>query len=173
MVDPWSGRVLLDDTDVKDLRLRDLRRQVAWVPQETFLFPVSVAENIAFGRPGASRSEVEGVARAANASSFIERLPDGYDTVLGERGMTLSGGERQRLAIARAMLIDAPILILDEPTSAVDAETDALLQSAIRNLGADRTVIVIAHRLSTIRSADRVIHLDQGRIVEEKSRGVA
>jgi ATP-binding cassette subfamily B protein len=173
MVDPWSGRVLLDDTDVKDLRLTDLRRQVAWVPQETFLFAVSVAENIAFGRPGASRSEIESVARAANASSFIERLPEGYDTVLGERGMTLSGGERQRLAIARAMLVDAPILILDESTSAVDAETDALLQSAIRNLGANRTVIVIAHRLSTIRNADRVIHLEHGRIVEENSRGVA
>ena len=173
MFDPSRGLVLLDNMDVRDLRLRDLRRQVAWVPQETFLFPASVAENIAFGRPGASRKEIEAVARAAEADAFIEQLPEGYDTVLGERGMTLSGGERQRLAIARAMLVDAPILILDEPTSAIDAETDAMLQAALRNMAADRTVIVIAHRLSTIRNADRVIRLEHGRISDIVSRGVA
>jgi ATP-binding cassette subfamily B protein/subfamily B ATP-binding cassette protein MsbA len=173
MFDPSRGLVLLDNMDVRDLRLRDLRRQVAWVPQETFLFPASVAENIAFGRPGASRKEIEAVARAAEADAFIEQLPEGYDTVLGERGMTLSGGERQRLAIARAMLVDAPILILDEPTSAIDAETDAMLQAALRNMAAERTVIVIAHRLSTIRNADRVIRLEHGRILDIVSRGVA
>ena len=113
------------------------------------------------------------MARAAEADAFIEQLPEGYDTVLGERGMTLSGGERQRLAIARAMLVDAPILILDEPTSAIDAETDAMLQAALRNMAADRTVIVIAHRLSTIRNADRVIRLEHGRISDIVSRGVA
>ena len=165
--DPWSGRVLLDGEDVRDLRLKDLRRQIAWVPQETFLFPMSVAENIAFGRPGATRAQIETAAKDANADSFIQRLPGGYDTVLGERGMTLSGGERQRLAIARALLLEGSVLILDEPTSALDAETDELLQTSMHRLREGRTVLVIAHRLSTVRRADRVIVLDAGEIVEE------
>jgi len=165
-VDPWSGRVTLDNTDVRELRIRDLRRQIAWVPQETHLFSMSVAENIAFGRTSATRDEIEMAARDAGASSFIGRMPQGYDTVLGERGMTLSGGERQRIAIARALLVDAPILILDEPTSALDAETEALLQSAMKRLCEGRTVIVIAHRLSTIRKADHVIVLEHGVITE-------
>src|SRR4029453_3405083 len=121
LFDPWEGRVLLDGRDVRDVRLASLRAQVAVVLQDPFLFPRTVAENIAYGRPGASRAEVEAAARAANAHEFIERLPCGYDTVVGERGATLSGGERQRLSIARALLKDAPVLILDEPTSALDA----------------------------------------------------
>ncbi|MEP6602288.1 MAG: ABC transporter ATP-binding protein, partial [Nitrospirota bacterium] len=165
--DPWSGRVLLDNMDVRDLRLTDLRRQIAWVPQETFLFPTTVADNIAFGRPGATRAQIETAAKDADADSFIRRLPNGYDTTLGERGMTLSGGERQRLAIARALLLEGSILIFDEPTSALDAETDELLQTSMKRLSERRTVFVIAHRLSTIKRADRVIVLYQGEIVEE------
>jgi ATP-binding cassette subfamily B protein len=139
---------------------------VALVLQESFLFPISIAENIAYGRPEASRAEIEQAARAANAHAFVERLPEGYETVVGERGATLSGGERQRLAIARALLKDAPILILDEPTSALDAETESLLLEALDRLMAGRTTFIIAHRLSTIRGADRIVVLQEGRIVE-------
>jgi ATP-binding cassette subfamily B protein/subfamily B ATP-binding cassette protein MsbA len=130
------------------------------------LFPFSIAENIAFGRPGAGRREIEAAARAANAHEFISALPDGYATVVGERGATLSGGERQRVAIARALLKDAPVLILDEPTSALDVQTESLLLDALDRLMAGRTTLIIAHRLSTIRDADQIIVLDQGRIVE-------
>jgi ABC-type multidrug transport system fused ATPase/permease subunit len=164
--DPWEGRVTLDGRDVRSLRLRDLRGQVGLVLQEPFLFPLSVAENIAYGRPGASRAEVEAAARAANAHAFIERLPQGYDTVVGQRGATLSGGERQRLSIARALLKDAPVLILDEPTSALDAETEGLLMGALRRLMAGRTTLLIAHRLSTVRAADRIVVLHEGRVAE-------
>jgi ATP-binding cassette subfamily B protein/subfamily B ATP-binding cassette protein MsbA len=164
--DPWQGRVLVDGHDVRRVRLHSLRAQVALVLQEPFLFPCSVAENIAYGRPGASRAEVEAAARAANAAAFIERLPKGYDTLLGERGATLSGGERQRLAIARALLRDAPILILDEPTSALDAETEGLLLEALQRLMRGRTTLLIAHRLSTIRNADRIVVVDEGQIAE-------
>src|SRR5262249_8312179 len=139
--------------------LRGLREQVAVVLQEPFLFPLSVAENIAYGRPGASREEVEAAARAANAHDFICRLPLGYDTPVGERGATLSGGERQRLSIARALLKDAPILILDEPTSALDAQTEKLVLEALRALMKGRTTFVIAHRLSTVRHAERIVCL--------------
>src|SRR5262249_57784968 len=130
--DPWEGRVTIDGHDIRDVRLHDLREQVAVVLQEPVLFPLSIGENIAYGRPGASRAEIEAAARAANAHAFIERLPQGYDTMVGERGVRLSGGERQRLSIARALLKDAPILILDEPTSALDAETEGLLPEALR-----------------------------------------
>src|SRR5262249_51220967 len=164
--DPWAGRVTIDGHDVRDVQLKSLRRQVALVLQEAFLFPLSIAENIAYGRPEATRAEIEAAARAANAHAFIERLPDGYQTVIGERGATLSGGERQRLAIARALLKDAPILILDEPTSSLDAETEAQLLEALERLMRGRTTLLIAHRLSTIRAADWIVVLDHGRVVE-------
>jgi ATP-binding cassette subfamily B protein len=164
--DPWSGRVLVDGVDLRDVRLASLREQVAIVLQEPFLFPMSVAENIAYGRPDASREEVVAAARAANAHGFIEALPDGYDSVVGERGATLSGGERQRLAVARALLKDAPILILDEPTSSLDSDSEALLLEALERLMAGRTTFIIAHRLSTVRNADRVVVLEEGRVVE-------
>ncbi|MQA31817.1 MAG: ATP-binding cassette domain-containing protein, partial [Luteitalea sp.] len=164
--DPWSGRVTIDGVDIRDIQLTSLRSQVAVVLQEPFLFPLSIAENIAYARPHASRREIEAAARAANAHTFIERLPDGYDTLVGERGATLSGGERQRLSVARAVLKDAPVLILDEPTSAVDAQTEALLLEAMGRLMRGRTTIVIAHRMSTVAKADRVVVLDHGAIVE-------
>jgi ATP-binding cassette subfamily B protein/subfamily B ATP-binding cassette protein MsbA len=163
-IDPWQGRVLIDGHDVRDVRLRSLREQVGVVLQEPVLFPLTIAENIGYGRPGATREELEAAARAANAHAFIERLPQGYDTLVGERGATLSGGERQRLSIARALLKDAPILILDEPTSALDAETEGLLLEALRRLMKGRTTLLIAHRLSTVRGADRIVVLDDGRI---------
>jgi ATP-binding cassette, subfamily B, bacterial len=141
------------------------------VLQEPFLLPLTVAENIAYGRPGASREEIEEAARAARAEEFIRRLPLGYDTVLGERGASLSGGERQRLSIARALLKDAPVLILDEPTSSLDAGTESLLLEALDNLMKGRTTFIIAHRLSTIRGADRILVLDRGRIIESGSHG--
>jgi ATP-binding cassette subfamily B protein/subfamily B ATP-binding cassette protein MsbA len=165
--DPWSGCVLVDGNDLRALRIRSLRQQVAVVLQEPFIFPLSVADNIAYGRPDATRAEIEAAAIAANADGFIRRLPDGFDTVVGERGATLSGGEKQRLSIARALLKDAPILILDEPTSALDARTEALLLDALHRLMRDRTTFVIAHRLSTIRGADRILVLDLGEIVEQ------
>jgi ATP-binding cassette subfamily B protein len=164
--DPDQGRVLLDGHDLRDLRLRQVRASVSLVLQESFLFPFSMAENIAYGRPGASREEIVAAARAANAHEFITRLPDGYATVVGERGATLSGGERQRVAIARALLKDAPVLILDEPTSALDAETEAALLEALERLMAGRTTVIIAHRLSTIRRAGQILVLRDGQIVE-------
>jgi ATP-binding cassette, subfamily B, bacterial len=164
--DPWRGRVLLDGVDVREVTLRSLRAQVSLVLQEPFLFPLSVAENIAYGRPGATRAEVKAAAVAANAHAFIERLPQGYETVIGERGATLSGGERQRIAIARALLKDASVLILDEPTSALDAATEALVIEALERLMAGRTTLIIAHRFSTIRRADRIAVLEHGRVVE-------
>jgi ATP-binding cassette, subfamily B, bacterial len=165
--DPWSGRVTIDGWDLRDLQLHSLRQQVAIVLQEPFVFSVSVADNIAYGRPEATREEIAAAAVAANADDFIRRLPEGYDTVVGERGSTLSGGEKQRLSIARAFLKDAPILILDEPTSALDARTEALLLDALERLREGRTTFVIAHRLSTIRNANRILVLDQGQIVEQ------
>ena len=164
--DPWAGRVLVDGTDVRDVPLRSLREQVGIVLQEPFLFPLSVAENIAYARPQASRAEIETAARAANAHDFITQLPQGYDTILGERGGTLSGGERQRLSIARALLKNAPILILDEPTSALDAATESQVLEALERLMAGRTVFLIAHRPSTVQRADRVVVLKDGTITE-------
>jgi ATP-binding cassette subfamily B protein/subfamily B ATP-binding cassette protein MsbA len=165
--DPWSGRVMLDGRDLRDLTIRSLRRQVSVVLQEPFLFPFTVAENITYGTPGATRAQVEAAARAAGAHAFIARLPHGYDTPLAERGASRSGGERQRLSIARALLRDAPVLILDEPTAALDAATEASLLEALRTLMRNRTTLVIAHRLSTIRNADRIVVLEQGRIAEQ------
>ena len=165
-MDPWSGRVTVDGYDIRELELRSLRTQVAMVLQEPFLLSLSVAENIAFGRRDVSQGQIEAAARRANAHNFIERLPDGYNSIIGERGATLSGGERQRLAIARALLKDAPILVLDEPTSAVDSATEHLILQALERLMHERTVIVIAHRLSTIRRADRIVVLRNGHIEE-------
>jgi ABC-type multidrug transport system fused ATPase/permease subunit/glycosyltransferase involved in cell wall biosynthesis len=167
--DPWEGRVVMDGVDLRDLRLEEVRAQVGLVRQDPLLLPISVGENIAYGRPDASFEEVRAAAEAANAAEFIDRLPGGYDTVLVEQGASLSGGQRQRLAIARALLKDAPILVLDEPTAALDAETESLLVEALERLMQDRTTFVIAHRLSTVRHADRIVVLDQGRIVETGS----
>ncbi len=167
--DPWQGCVRLDGHDLRTVPLQSLRNQIALMLQEPFLFPFSVADNIAFGRPEASRAEIETVARASNAHEFIQRLPQGYDTVIGERGVTLSGGERQRLSIARALLKDAPVLILDEPTSALDAETEQAILQALEKLMAGRTTFIIAHRLSTVRRAHRIVVLEKGRIVESGS----
>lgn len=165
--DPTAGRVLIDGHDVRDVQLKSLRDQVAVVLQEPFLFPMSVAENIAFGRPEATRTEIEAAARTANAHQFIAALPHGYDTVIGERGATLSGGERQRIAIARAVLKNAPILILDEPTSALDAETEHAIVEALERLMRGRTTFIIAHRLSTIRNATRIAVMEHGQVVEQ------
>jgi ATP-binding cassette subfamily B protein len=165
-LDPWQGRVTLDGVDVRNIRIASLRAQVALVLQEPYLLPIKIADNIAFGRPDATRYEIEAAADAANAHDFIRRLPQAYDTVIGQRGVTLSGGERQRLSIARALLKDAPILILDEPTSALDATTEAEVLEAIEHLMVGRTTFIVAHRLSTARKADRIVVLDLGRIVE-------
>ena len=164
--DPWQGRVILDGHDLRSVQVKSLREQIGLVLQEPFLFPMTVAENIAYGQPDASRAEIEFAARAANAHEFIIKLPLGYDTNLGERGATLSGGERQRLAIARAFFKDAPILILDEPTSALDAATEKLLLQALARLMRGRTTLIVAHRLSTIRHADLIVVLEHGQIAE-------
>jgi ATP-binding cassette subfamily B protein/subfamily B ATP-binding cassette protein MsbA len=165
--DPANGCVLVDGHDLRQLTVHSLRQQVAIVLQEPFLFPLSVAENIAYGRPEATRAQVKAAAIAASADQFIQQLPDGYDTVIGERGTTLSGGEKQRLSIARAFLKDAPILILDEPTAALDARTEAQLLEVLELLMKGRTTFIIAHRLSTIRNADCILVLDRGMIVEQ------
>ena len=167
--DPWQGRVLLDGKDLREIQLTSLRSQVALVLQDPFLLPLTVADNIAYGRPGASRSEIVEAAVAANADDFIRCLPRGYDTVLAERGVTLSGGERQRLSIARALLKDAPILLLDEPTSAVDTETEFSVLTALQRLMQGRTTILIAHRLSTMRLATQIVVLENRRIIERGS----
>ncbi len=164
--DPWEGRVTIDGVDLRDVQHRSLRGQVALVLQDPFIFPLSIADNIAYGRPEAARGDIEAAATAANAHDFIMRLPGGYDAVVGERGATLSGGEKQRLSIARAFLKDAPVLILDEPTSALDARTEGALLEALERLMEGRISFVIAHRLSTIRSATQILVIDEGRITE-------
>jgi subfamily B ATP-binding cassette protein MsbA len=164
--DVTGGAIRIDGHDIRDVRLDSLREQIGIVTQETVLFDDTVAANIAYGRPGAPRAEIQAAARAAHADEFIVRLDGGYDTVIGERGHRLSGGQRQRLAIARAILRDSPILILDEATSALDAEAEMLVQDALTNLMANRTSFVIAHRLSTVRRADAIVVLERGRIVE-------
>jgi ATP-binding cassette subfamily B protein/subfamily B ATP-binding cassette protein MsbA len=165
--DPWKGNITFDGIDIYGVQLKSLREQVALVLQEPFLFPLSIADNIAYARPNASQEEIESAARAANAHDFIVALPNGYNTVVGERGATLSGGERQRLSIARALLKNAPILILDEPTSALDVQTESLFLEALELLMRGRTTLIIAHRLSTIRHADQIVVLDNGRVVEQ------
>lgn len=165
--DLTRGRILIDGQDIAHVTQTSLRRQVAYVAQEPMLFHRSIRENIAYGRPEASDAEVERAAREANAWEFIERLPDGLDTEVGERGVKLSGGQRQRVAIARAILMDAPILVLDEATSALDSESERLIQDAFENLMRGRTAIVVAHRLSTVASLDRIVVLSHGAIVED------
>ncbi len=165
--DPQGGRILLDGIDIRDADPVAVRSRLALVPQDTVIFSSPVGENIAYGRPDAKQAEVEAAATAALAHGFISGMPDGYDTRVGERGMTLSGGQRQRIAIARAILRDAPILLLDEATSALDAEAEAKVQTALEHLMEGRTTLVIAHRLSTVRSADRILVLDGGKAVDE------
>jgi len=164
--DVCEGSITLDGYDIRDLTLRSLRRQISIVTQDVFLFHGTVRENILFGRPDATEEEMVEAARIANAQEFIDRLPQGYDTLIGERGVKLSGGQRQRIAIARAILKDAPILILDEATSSVDPETEALIQQALERLMEGRTTLIIAHRLSTVRNADLIVVLEGSRIVE-------
>jgi ATP-binding cassette, subfamily B, bacterial MsbA len=157
----------MDGHDVRELELDSLRAQIGIVAQDTFLFNDTVARNIAYGRPGTPPAEIRRAAEAALAHEFVESLPQGYQTVIGDRGLRLSGGQRQRIAIARALLKNAPILILDEATSHLDTESELLVQKALANLMEHRTVIVIAHRLSTIRHAGRIVVLEHGRIVEQ------
>ena len=164
--DPSSGAVLWDGVDIREATISSLRKQIALVTQETVLFNDTVRHNISYGKPEATNIEVEEAALIAFAHDFIRELPDGYDTIVGERGIFLSGGQRQRLAIARAILVNAPVLILDEATSALDAESERLVQSAISNLVRNRTTIVIAHRLSTVRRADVIVVMEAGRIIE-------
>ena len=165
--DPQSGRILVDGVDIKSADPTDVRARLALVPQETVIFGDSAFENIRYGRPDATEAEIKAATSAAQAAEFIDKLPKGYHTFLGERGVTLSGGQRQRVAIARAILRDAPILLLDEATSALDAESERLVQIALENLMQKKTTIVIAHRLATIQRADRIIVLEDGRIVAE------
>jgi len=165
--DPQQGRVLVDGVDVRTASFADLRGRMALVPQDPVVFAATARENIRFGRPGATDAEVEAAARDAAADTFLRALPEGYDTEVGERGVTLSGGQRQRLAIARAILRDAPILLLDEATSALDAESEALVQEALGRLMKGRTTLVVAHRLATVLRADRILVLDEGRVVEQ------
>lgn len=165
--DLTRGRIVIDGQDIAHVTQTSLRRQIAYVAQEPMLFHRSIRENIAYGRPDASDAEVERAAREANAWEFIERLPDGLDTEVGERGVKLSGGQRQRVAIARAILMDAPILVLDEATSALDSESERLIQDALENLMRGRTAIVVAHRLSTVASLDRIVVLSHGAIAED------
>ena len=164
--DTGGGTVLIDGQDVRDLQLTDLRRHIGIVNQDPFLFSTSIAENIRFGKPGASDAEVRAAAQTAQADDFIEALPEGYETVIGERGFTLSGGQRQRIAIARALVMDPRILILDDATSSVDVETEFRIRAALQEVMRGRTTFIIAHRPSTISLAEEVIVLDHGRIEE-------
>jgi ATP-binding cassette subfamily B protein len=165
--DVTEGSIMVDGVDIRSLALADYRRNIGLVLQEPFLFFGTIADNIAYGRPEASRNEIIAAARAAHAHDFILRLPHGYDSLVGERGQALSGGERQRISIARALLINPRLLILDEATSSVDTQTETEIQKALDNLVRGRTTIAIAHRLSTLRQADRLVVLDRGRVVEQ------
>jgi len=167
--DPTGGAVWVDGVDVREVDLTQLRRSVGVIFQETFLFSASAAENIAYGKPGAARDEIEHCARAAQAHEFIAELEEGYDTVIGERGVSLSGGQRQRIAIARAFLMDPRILVLDDATASVDSQTERLIQEAMRRLCQGRTTFVIAQRLSTVQHADWILVLKDGRLVDQGS----
>lgn len=166
LYDPTTGAIFWDDTDLRDAQVLNLKKQIALVTQETILFNDTIRYNISYGRPEASNEEIKEAARVAFAHDFIEELPNGYETLVGERGIFLSGGQRQRIAIARAVLINAPVLILDEATSALDAESERLVQKALANLMQNKTSIVIAHRLSTVRRADKIVVMERGRIIE-------
>lgn len=166
-MDIQSGSILIDNQNIAHIKQDDLRSHIAYVPQEPLLFHRSIMENISYGNPGATKEEVVAIAKAAHAHEFIKDLPDGYETLVGERGVKLSGGQRQRIAIARAMIKNAPILVLDEATSALDSESEVLIQDALWKLMEGRTAIVIAHRLSTIQKMDRIIVMDEGKIVEQ------
>ena len=169
--DTGAGAVLVDDVDVRSTSLHELRSRIGIVPQDSTVFSANAMENIRYGRPDATDDEVISAARAAFADEFILRLPEGYQTFLGERGVRLSGGQRQRIAIARAMLKNPPLLLLDEATSALDAESERMVLAALEAAMADRTTLVIAHRLATVQKADRIIVMEQGRIVEEGNHG--
>jgi len=166
LYDPSEGRVVIDETDIKEVDLASLRSEIAFVADDSFLFSDTVAGNIAYARPDATREQIEAAARRAQAHEFVTRLPDGYDTVVGERGLTLSGGQRQRVAIARALLAEPRILILDDATSSVDARTEAQIKAGLREAMKGRTTFIVAHRLSTISLADEIVVMDRGRIVD-------
>jgi subfamily B ATP-binding cassette protein MsbA len=171
LYDPLGGRILLDGADVRTFTLDSLRRQVSFVLQDPVLFRGSIAQNIAYGKPGATQEEIVRAARLANAHDFIVRMPGGYDTVIGERGETLSGGQRQRIAIARAIVRNSPILLLDEPSAALDPESEALVFQGVERLLAGKTSITIAHRLATVRNADVIFVMNDGVIVEQGTHG--
>jgi ATP-binding cassette subfamily B protein len=164
--DPEFGEIFIDDVNIRDVTLNSLRKQIGIVPQETIMFSGTIAQNIAFGQNIFDINAVESAAKIANADQFIQQLPEGYHTWVGERGVNLSGGQRQRIAIARAVLLNPQILILDEATSALDSESEALVQEALERLMENRTVLIIAHRLSTVRKCDRILVLEKGQIVE-------
>lgn len=166
-MDIQDGEILINDQNIAEVTQDSLRSQISYVPQDPYLFHRSLRDNITYGKEDASDKEIEAAITKAHAKEFIDKLPNGLDTIVGERGVKLSGGQRQRVAIARAILKDAPILILDEATSALDSESEKLIQAALENLMKNRTSIVIAHRLSTIAKLDRIIVLDNGRIVED------
>ena len=164
--EPTAGKITIDGHDIREVTVKSLRSKIGLVLQDTFLFAGTIAENIAFGKPGATMAEIRWAAKVAQIDDFIESLPDGYDTYVGERGVRLSGGQKQRLAIARVLLTNPRILLLDEPTSSVDTETEARLRKALAEVVKGRTVIVVAHRLWTVRNADKILVLQDGRIVE-------
>jgi ABC-type multidrug transport system fused ATPase/permease subunit len=158
--------LFLDDLDIRKVKVKDLRAHVALVLQENLILPTTAAENISYGRPAASKAEIAHAARLAGAASFIDALPQGYDTVISESGGNLSGGQRQRIGIARALLTEAPIMVFDEPTSALDAHHEAMITQTLRDLKRQRTIIVVSHRLSTVMDCDQIFVMDEGRIVE-------
>jgi ABC-type multidrug transport system fused ATPase/permease subunit len=166
LYDPQGGRVLVDGWDIKEFTLKSLRDQITFVPQDPMLFRATVADNISYGKPTASREEIEAVAELAGADEFVREMPEGYDTMLSERGESLSGGQRQRISIARAMLRDTPILILDEPQSGLDAEAANAVEESWRHLTAGRTTFVIAHELRLVRNVDQILVLQEGRVAE-------
>ncbi len=169
LFDPQQGTIQLDGTDIRDYRIADLRRQFSVVAQEVVLFSTTIGENIAYAKPGATREEIIAAAQQADAHEFIQRLPQGYDTPVGERGMLLSGGERQRISLARAFLKDAPILLLDEPTSSLDHQTEAAITQCIERLMQGRTVFIIAHHQAVLRDVDFLLKIEDGKVHMEES----